>query len=159
MTKDERMELFLSRFDCNPETGEVWKKSTGFVYNKPNKYGYVQITTSHNNKSRNMAAHRFVYLYVTGELPDELDHIDTIRHNNSFSNLRIASRTENNYNRNTVNKSTGVKGVYKNKSGSYSVRIVAGSKYKSFGSYEDLELAELVAQEVREKYHGEFCRH
>ena len=32
-------------------------------------------------------------------------------------------------------------------------------KAKNFGSFKDLELADLVATMVREKYHGEFARH
>ena len=41
----------------------------------------------------------------------------------------------------------------------YQVRVNTGESYKSFGCYEDLELAELIANEAREKYHGKFARH
>ncbi|XGI80662.1 hypothetical protein ACED16_02520 [Enterobacter hormaechei] len=30
-------------------------------------------------------------------------------------------------------------------------------KYEYFGSFDDLELAELVASEVRSKYHGDYA--
>jgi len=33
------------------------------------------------------------------------------------------------------------------------------NKFKLIGRFDDLELADLVAQEVRNKYHGEFVRH
>ena len=41
----------------------------------------------------------------------------------------------------------------------YRVQIKVKGKPLSFGCYEDVELADLVAQEVRDKYFGKFARH
>ncbi len=40
----------------------------------------------------------------------------------------------------------------------WAVNVCLNNKNKRFGRYDDIELAELVAQEVRAKYHGEFAR-
>ena len=37
--------------------------------------------------------------------------------------------------------------------------IYLEGKQKNLGHYDDLELAELVAQEARLKYHGDFANH
>jgi hypothetical protein len=39
------------------------------------------------------------------------------------------------------------------------VCVRVNKKEKYFGIYDDIELAELVATEVRNKYHKEFARH
>ena len=55
---------------------------------------------------------------------------------------------------------SGVKGVsWRRKSKKWTVRVTVDGEYKSFGSYDDLELAELVAIEARNKYHKEFANH
>ena len=39
------------------------------------------------------------------------------------------------------------------------VSIMVAGKRKYIGSFEDLELADLVATEARDKFHGQFARH
>jgi len=104
--------------------------------------------------------HRLAFLYMEGFIPEEIDHIDKEPANNKWTNLRACSRKENSLNKEVYsNNKLGVKGVTKNKRGEYCVRITAQGEYKHFGCFPDLELAELVAIEVRDKYHGSFCRH
>jgi hypothetical protein len=90
-----------------------------------------------------------------------IDHKDGNPANNRIENLRIASYEDNNRNRKAPRTSgLGVKGVtVHSQSGKYRVRVPVGGKLRSFGCYDSLELAELVAREAREKYHGEFCNH
>ena len=59
-------------------------------------------------------AHRLAWLYVNGEFPElEIDHIDGNGLNNSWSNLREVTRTENNRNKRLCNNNTsGVTGVH-----------------------------------------------
>jgi hypothetical protein len=81
--------------------------------------------------------------------------------NNKIENLRAVTNSQNQFNRkiSTKNK-TGHKGVcVHTQTGKYLVRVSVNGKDKSFGLYEDLELAGLVAEMAREKYHGEFARH
>lgn len=48
-------------------------------------------------------------------------------------------------------------GIKKNKK--WNVTLAANNKSMYFGSFDDLELAELVAIEARDKYHGKFACH
>lgn len=100
--------------------------------------------------------HRLVMLHSTGEMPKYVDHIDGDRSNNRVSNLRSCTNQENAFNSSAHKGSElGVKNVYKTLHGRYSVRI--SKKY--YGTYEDLELAQHIATEVRDHLHGEFARH
>src|ERR1039457_6646580 len=57
-------------------------------------------------------ASRLAYLYMTGEWPpEEMDHIDRTSWNDRWTNLRPATRTENNQNRIKIGES-GVQGVH-----------------------------------------------
>lgn len=107
-------------------------------------------------------AHRLAWLYVYGEMPKKLiDHIDNNRSNNKISNLREATYQTNNENYRTpkTNKS-GIKNVSWYKSlNKWVVGISIKKTKKTIGYFDDLELAELVAVEARNKYRGEFANH
>lgn len=125
----------------------------GWLYN-----GYREIEID-NKKYK---AHRLAWLYVNGGMPKNLiDHIDGNRSNNKISNLREATYQENNENYKTpkTNKS-GVKNVswYKNL-GKWVVSISIRKTKKTIGYFDNLEFAELVAIEARNKYRLEFANH
>jgi len=93
----------------------------------------------------------------TGLNPEIVDHIDRNPSNNIFENLRAATRQQNNSNSGIRKDNTsGVKGVtwHNNR---WDVRVGFNKKRIHLGCFEDLELAELVAEMGREKYHGAFA--
>lgn len=105
--------------------------------------------------------HRVIYFMHYGYLPKTIDHIDGNPFNNKIENLRSATTQENNRNRKiNDNNSSGCKNVTLHKrSKKWQVGLMINGKYKYFGIYKDLELADLVAAEARNKYFGEFARH
>jgi hypothetical protein len=105
--------------------------------------------------------HRLIFLMHHGCLPEFIDHIDGNPSNNKIENLRAAKSTENQHNRKLGKDNTsGVKGVdWHARSKKWMVRIRVNNKRKYFGSFDNLELAGLVAQEARNKYHREFANH
>jgi hypothetical protein len=122
-----------------------------------NSDGYIQISI----QGKKYYAHRLVFLYHHGYLPNYLDHIDGDKSNNKIENLRAASLHENNYNVKTpkTNKS-GVKNVHWNKKNkNWNVTLAANNKSMYFGSFDDLELAALVAEEARNLYHKQYACH
>ena len=148
--------------DYNPLTGVFrWKSQPsnrvrkGSVAGSTRPDGYVIIRI----QGKDYLAHRLAYYYITGAWPtDEIDHIDNNPNNNTWANLREATRSENN--RNTVGySSTGIKNVYyrEGKKKPYQVKIMVNGERKTIGSFDDIEMAELVASEARNLYHGEYA--
>lgn len=113
------------------------------------------------------ALHRMIYLWHHGHLPTTLDHIDGNRENNRIENLREATQQQNCLNRkHHSNSKSPYKNVYlqsPNKNPNWKrnwvVSIMVDGKRKYIGSFEDVELADLVATEARDKFHGQFARH
>jgi hypothetical protein len=119
------------------------------------KYWYVEL------KGKKYMLHRVVFLMFYGKLSQVIDHIDGNPSNNKIENLRLATQQQNCYN--SVlrkNNTSGIKGVNWHKLRSkWKVEIRIGGKKQHFGLFKDIELAELVAQEARNKYHKEFKNH
>lgn len=135
--------------------GIAVKRPGDKVATAPDSLKYCYVTW----KRKHYAVHRVVFLLVHGWLPDCIDHIDGNPSNNAVGNLRPVTRLQNQYNRriNTKTK-TGIKNVTPHQ-GKWQVRFSFKGKTRHFGCFEDIDLAELVAQEVRSLYHKEFARH
>jgi len=106
-------------------------------------------------------SHRLIFFMHHKWVPEFLDHIDGNRLNNNIDNLRPATKLQNLWNRgiNRNNKS-GVKGVHWcSRDKKWIVQVSTDAGKRCLGYFDDLELADLVAQEARHKYHGEYARH
>jgi hypothetical protein len=121
------------------------------------KLGYVKVSID----SKKYSAHRLIFLMMHGYVPDFLDHINGNRADNRIENLRGCSKQENSQNVSFRKSSkSGIKNVSWHKPTSkYQVDIMVDSKKKYIGVFDDIELAELVAMEARNKYHGAFANH
>lgn len=95
-----------------------------------------------------------------GYLPKSVDHIDGDRTNNRIENLRSVTHAQNSLNRKTpTNNKSGFKNVYWDKMfKKWVVNLNVNKKKIIIGKFDDLELAGLVAEEARDKYHGEYAR-
>lgn len=104
--------------------------------------------------------HRIVFLMHYGYLPDYIDHADGNRLNNNIENLREATASQNAYNKPAQsNNTSGCKGVRWHKQVKHWCVEIQVNKVKRYlGIYKDLELADLVATEARNLYHGNFAR-
>jgi hypothetical protein len=118
---------------------------------------YVNIAI---NKIR-YQAHRIIFLMHYGYFPKVIDHINGQTQDNRIENLRAATHAENIRNSKIPkNNTSGLKNVVWHKQRQkWGVRIIVNKKSKSFGLYDDIELADLVAREARNKYFGSFARH
>lgn len=158
MTQEEALNLFEYKDGCL-----FWKVDVGSRIKKGTKAGRKErrgyFVVGFNYKL--YLAHRIIYLMHYGYFPKCVDHIDGNKSNNSIQNLREASLSQNHMNSKLQkNNISGVKGVCWDKSATkWRVRIQTNNKNKYLGLYEDLELAELVAQEARDLYHGKFANH
>lgn len=109
--------------------------------------GYIKIRIF----GKEYRAHRLAWLYEYGEFPEGiLDHIDQNKLNNSISNLRIVTVSENGHNTKlySSNKS-GHKNIFWDKRVSkYSVSLCYNNKPKKLGYYKNIE----DAIEARDKF-------
>jgi hypothetical protein len=133
-----------------------WKKS-GKVAGTPHHTGYIQV----GYKGKLYGAHRLIFAIHHKWLPEVIDHIDGNRSNNAIENLRPASWSQNLQNMKLRKSNTsGIKNVSWDKERKkWLVQINIDKKRVNFGRFDDLELADLVATEARNKYHGLFARH
>ncbi|PSH64745.1 hypothetical protein CU103_12440 [Phyllobacterium sophorae] len=120
---------------------KIWnKRFAGNVAGTISSGGYISISVN----GRPYRAHRLAWLFVTGEWPeDDIDHKNGIRDDNSWSNLRPATRAENQQNRTKrVDNKSGYIGVtwYK-PTGKWNAQIKVGGKKKSLGLHDHPEPA------------------
>jgi hypothetical protein len=105
--------------------------------------------------------HRVIFFMHHGYFPKYVDHINGVKTDNRIENLRECSASDNLCNQPKKKRNTsGYKNVYYHKKNKkWYVRIAYKKKDMIFGYFDDLEFAALVAEEAREKYHGEFACH
>ena len=158
LTKEEVKQLF----DYHSDGYLVWKIKSSFRTNKGDKAGSVnsQGYEQVSYKAKKHKTHRLIVLWHGFELGDEVDHIDGNKQNNKIENLRIVTKNQNQWNSKTrSDNKSGIKGVQWHKRDcKWSVSLRVNKKCHSFGYYDNLELAELVSQEARSLYHGEYAR-
>lgn len=111
---------------------------------------------------RRYYCHRLAWLYIHGEWPThEVDHINGNRYDNCLSNLRLATGSENGYNRRISKRNTsGYKGVHFFKpTGKWRAAINIGKrKRKHIGLYDTPEEAALAYRRAAAELFGEFAR-
>ena len=154
LTQERLKELF------DYQNGQFIDRKTGLIKTPvpiTEKHRYCGIVI--DGKAR--VYHRMVFLWHHGYLPKIVDHIDNNRANNKIENLREATQQQNCLNRVAhKNNRSGYKNVHWDKAmNKWCVLVNVYGKRKIFGYFEDVELAGLVAEEARDKYHGEFARH
>ena len=100
--------------------------------NKPNTTdGYIQIQIGR----KIYKAHRLIMLAFVGESDKEVDHINRIKTDNMFENLRYVTPSENNWNRECVENS---KGYYWYKpNNKWKSQICINGKIKHLGYFEN----------------------
>lgn len=102
--------------------------------------------------------HRLAWLYMHGEWPKWLiDHIDGDPSNNSFDNLRVATKRSNaeNVKGATSASSTGLLGVYRRKdTGKFAAQIKVNGKRKSLGCFTTAEMAFDAYLAAKRKFHA-----
>lgn len=156
-----------SLFEYDPETGVLtWKwrprehfnsnrswngtntRCAGKVAGVLRANGYIELGID----CRLYKAHRIIWLWMTGDMPDEIDHDDGIRDNNRFSNLKNGTHGGNmmNKSKRRDNKS-GVCGVGWHKTDRRWVAFITiNGKQKRLGGFvnkDDAIAARLAAEE------------
>ena len=162
--KEYDFDYFDSRLRYEFDTGLLFWKAGGPVRNskKPagslNKSdGYIYITS----KPYHFGAHRVAWLLSTGRWPtDDIDHVNRVRTDSRFTNLREATRKENRCN-NTLRKdsNSGITGVcFDNTKKKWRAYISKGEgKNVLVGYFTDITRAAEARKEAELKNYGEFA--
>lgn len=122
-----------------------------------------KITTGHNGRGylriflngKRYKAHRLAWLYMTGKWPkDQIDHINQIRDDNRFCNLREASNKDNAKNKGIAkNNTSGVSGVSLDKAKkTWSANIAKDNIKIHLGHYVDKFEAICARKSAERKY-------
>lgn len=142
------------------ETGLLWWRRSGPGRNltKPagtTLRGYVRIWFG----KRQYQAHVLAWVIVRGRWPKkELDHRDTVRNNNRWGNLRLATHGQNQQNgRCYKNNRSGFKGVTC-QNGYWRADIQYHKKQRYLGQFDSPEKASAAYIAEAKKHHKQFAR-
>lgn len=150
----------------DPETGLfTWCAHTtprhrttgGQIAGRRQSRGYIQITID----GRCYVAHRLAWFYITGSWPAaEIDHINGIRDDNRFVNLREATRAQNMANSRRLHSNTsGFKGVsFDKRDGRWRAYIRGNQRRHHLGSFDTPEEAHAAYCAAAAELFGEFAR-
>lgn len=153
----------------DPETGIFrWLKRTANRVHIGDEAGYINANgKSHGYRmiplqGRYWAAHRLAYVFMTGTFPiGEVDHKDTDRSNNVWTNLRIASPNDNRRNRKMLpNNTSGFRGVQTNaqsKTKPWKAIIRENYKHIYLGAFATAEEAARAYDAKARELHGEYA--
>ena len=151
-------EHLRSRLDYEPDTGIfTWRvkpsknRHAGAVAGSFTDQGYIKIGID----KRDWRAHRLAWLWVTGEHPaTEIDHINGIRYDNRFCNLRPGEHRLNLQNlrsAKTGNKS-GFLGVTK-KGARFMAAIKVDGRVHYLGTFDVAEVAHAAYVAAKRELH------
>ena len=131
----------------------IRKRSGKKIGTRPNGRGYGQVKIA----GINYLAHRVIFMFVHGYLPDVLDHRDGNKLNNHVANLRPATQQQNLRNsRIRKHNTSGVTGVNLHK-GKWRAYIYVDNQHISLGHYLVKDLAVQARQKAEQEYFGEFA--
>jgi hypothetical protein len=120
--------------DYDPETGIFTRLASGERPGCIDAVGYKRIRVD----GEQYLGHRLAFLWMTGQCPAEIDHINRHRSDNRWANLRAANRTQNNANASDRKDNTsGYRGVYwhpRAKKWAATIRINGKRKYLGYFS-------------------------
>ena len=156
-------ELLKIEFNYNQNTGIFTRLLSGHgtkkgdVAKNKSSNGYITITIF----SKKYSVHRLAWLYMTGSWPKEqIDHINGIRDDNRWINLRECTQQQNQFNSfKNKNNTSGYKGVYYHKeSNKWYSQAGLNNKKIYLGSYEKKEEAYNAYIEFSKLNHGNYFK-
>lgn len=156
-------ERVKSLVNYDPETGLfTWRQDAGMGgrYRAGDSAGWIDKGTHYPRlylDGGEYLAHRIAVFYMTGAWPTEhVDHINRVRADNRWANLRCATQTQNNQNislkRNNKSCVTGVS--WDSARGKWVASITANSKSIALGRFETFEDAVEARRAGEQRHHG-----
>ena len=146
MTREERCKLAIEKgITCNLATGQIFGIKGNELKSKHSQ-GYIRFVINFNGKDFMILGHQFIYYYATGELPENIDHINGVRDDNRIMNLRGVTQQQNTFNK------LNTKGYHK-RGNKFRAVLQIIKEYKHLGYYDTEEEARAAYLNAKEKYH------
>ena len=139
----------------DPSSGRIVRLYSHYpVSTKPRKTGYLMMRLM----GRQLLQHRLAHLYMTGYVPAMIDHVNGIKTDNSWENLRACDKSDNACNANVGQKNKhGHRGIYFNNiTGKFQGRVTVKGRSHHVGSFKELGDAVRSTELLRKELHGEF---
>lgn len=140
----------------NPDTGEIRWKSDGTLAGNKLASGYIIITLPDKTLEY---AHRLAFKLMGEEVPELVDHINGIKDDNRWVNLRSSNKVDNACNAKLRDDNkTGYKGISWDSSRQrWRVSVTYNKKTisKRFKHFDD---AVECMEKLRKELHSEYCR-
>ena len=158
LTAERLRELFhydpdTGLFTWRNDAGRWGRIKAGSVAGGKSKHGYVVM----NIDRRHYMAHRLAVLYVTGEWPaGDVDHKYGVKHDNRWSEVRPATRGQNQQNERRARASNkcGLLGVCMDTSrGHWKAQIMLEGRQKFLGYFDTPELAHAAYLDAKARLH------
>lgn len=150
----------LAHYD--PATGQfVLKKhrtgttrKVGDVLGSKTKTGYLEACFD----QRIYYLHRLAYFYMTGEVPQTVDHINGNGMDNAWGNLRSVTQQQNmeNIKKMRPDNTTGYRGVHR-WHGKYRAKIVVNKKQIHLGTFSTAKEAAKAYEAARPSIHSSYA--
>jgi hypothetical protein len=116
--------------------------------------GYLKISLHH----KAFLSHRLAWLYMTGEWPEhQIDHINGVRTDNRFVNLRDVTPTHNQQNQRVAhvrNKSCGLLGVTLARNNKWQAQICVNKRQTFIGLFDTPQEASEAYLTAKRKMHA-----
>lgn len=157
MTENEEHEILKQTLDYDPLTGvftsllNKGRRKVGDIMGNKTAVGYMRIWFN----GRSISCHQLAWFYMTGKWSTLfIDHKDTDRANNKWSNLREVSKTTNTRNKSKhKNNTSGVVGVSWNKTRlKWQAHICVEGRMINLGNFEYMEDAIFARMTAEKKY-------
>lgn len=143
--------VFTWKVRCRPQT------PVGTIAGRTDKDGYISVGIN----KKLYKAHRLAHLYMTGEWPaEQIDHINGVRSDNRWSNLREATNQQNQMNtRKQSNNTSGFKGAsWSRTARKWQAMVGINGKQYSLGYFDTPEAASAMYEGAAAILFGNFKR-
>ena len=158
-------EILKEHFRYEPETGHFFwaKKSYRRILSRPisskGSRGYIQVCTNLSGKIKTYDIHRLIWIYMYGQTPDEIDHINGIRDDNRLCNLRNVTHQQNMMNQAKKQLNKTFKGIYLSTNKKrWVAEICCNNQRKYLGTFDTPEEAYEAYKNAATNLFKEFAR-
>lgn len=161
------VEMARELFEYDPLTGVVSMASRRRANSEKGKraghvnvHGYREVKIQVSGKKYSFIEHRLIWFLMNGEWPPhQIDHVNGVRDDNRWSNLRLATKAQNQANtRRYRNNTSGFRGVSKSPNGRWRASIKVNGKSRAIGVFDTKEAAAAAYLKTAAFFFGDYVR-